>query len=237
MTVVLSPHRLSRADIERLKSRTTRIVAWVGDEPRGARAIDRVEDLFDVVYVSSPEWLRLGTTRHTLHWPHLVPDDLRARNSRQQPQKLLVVGAPYRDRMLYVRRLMAAGADLRVVGRGWPDDIPTLPMMGRLQTLRYAIDASACILNIPHEQMRKSLNPFFFDLAAADIPQVVVGLNGEPAEMGFPDVTTAGLGTDLSKTHIAAAGQSAAALGEVVRQAHSVDARIKTMMGANGEAQ
>lgn len=231
LVVVTSPHRMEEGSLALLRHTGKRIVAWLGDRPVDERSFVRTHHLYDAVYAADVSWGQSGPVVQTPHpWPHLVPSGIiDNRHQVGQSGQLIVVGTAYPDRISVVQTLISLGTDVKVVGRGWPLSIPQRSPMNRLDLLAWLQRCGHTVLNLPHSQMRETFNPFFFDLAAAGIPQVCI-----PAVRNvLPDMPTV-IGLDspdrLSSNLLDSAVAASAPLRDWVRAHHSIDDRIEGMI-------
>jgi len=222
--IVTSPHRLPERTLLRAKKRS-RVVAWLGDAPVGERAFQYSPDLFDLIFAADPRWLE-GS--HALPWPHLVPDSLQTAVPSGRSEVAVIVGTPYERRVALAREVVGEGLQLVAVGGGWPTDIHSIPSMPRLRTLEWLKEARAVVVNVPHEQMRRTLNPFFFDVAAAGVPQLYVG---EPDLAGHGLSGLVDMRLQSLRALMAATDRSREReLQRSVLSRHSMDSRLKELL-------
>ncbi|MFJ3304686.1 hypothetical protein ACIPSA_16475 [Streptomyces sp. NPDC086549] len=172
--IVLAPHRIPPSLLGWMKKRGP-VTAWLGDEPVGARAVRFPMSAFTRVACADPRWVPGSAW---LPWPHLVPQPLTERISEGTSDTFVMVGTAYPDRVELARSVHRTGRLSMCVGSGWPDDLPAVPPMGRVETLAWLKGREVTVLNVPHRQMLRTYNPFFFDLAAAGIPQIVMAPPG-----------------------------------------------------------
>lgn len=176
--VVTAPHRLNVRDVRLLRAQTGRLIALLGDDPRGVREV-RAEVIarFDKVAIADGAWvasLPRGAPAVVAPWGSTLPDDQLAAVVRYQPEVLAVVGSAYAERVALARRL-SRDFPLLTVG-SWPSlpNTRQLPAMGRLQTLAELRRSRALVVNMHHSQFVSGFNPQFADYALAKIPQVLV---------------------------------------------------------------
>lgn len=180
---VASPHRFSAEMLRSLKSKTTELIAILGDTPVGARAVEsKCWRLFDQILVADEAWLdripETGAIRGTMPWGStLVNADLLNADS-YTPESVVLVGSPYPER-IELAQLLAREEPLVLQGNGWPElpGVILRPASSRIATLEQVRENRELVVNVHHKQFDRGLNPQFFDFAAAGIPQVVVHAN------------------------------------------------------------
>lgn len=181
LVLILQPHSIRRDNLRVLRSKCSRMVAWIGDVPVGARDFSDSHAYFDCVVAPDTKWSQSGSVANQqVPWPHLVDKDLQATAARRtlSRTRLVMVGTAYPERIEGVAELRRRRIAIETIGSGWPAEFESRPAMRRTDLLKYLANQDVCVINHQHEQMRDTLNPFFFDLAACGIPQVVV--NGTP---------------------------------------------------------
>lgn len=224
LIVVTAPHRLPLRTLQRIRARGCRIVAWLGDIPEGDRSVPYGLGAYDDVFAADGRWV-LGSQQ--MPWPHLVPESLQVpADGVHRGESVILVGTAYAERVAAARRLRECGIPLRVVGRGWPGDVPSMAPMPRIELLAWLRARGAGVVNMAHPQMRHTLNPFFFDLAAAGIPQIYVG-SPNLAEFGLSDFQEMVV-EDVMGGRFSFSG-NVNALQDLVIREHNCDARIDAM--------
>ncbi len=178
--LVLSPHRFSVRSLQTLKEHGSLLVAVLGDDPAEKRAVSNQRwSLFDRILSADASWLERVVTVPSqtgiMPWGStLINEDLLSAQP-YEAQSLVIVGAPYRERVRIAETLASQGP-LTLQGSAWPG-IPGAclrPSSPRLETLKEIRRNREMVVNIHHPQFKGGLNPQFFDYAAAGIPQVVV---------------------------------------------------------------
>lgn len=223
LLVILTPHRVPHAVLQTLRRRAA-VVAWLGDEPKGPRAIRYAWSDFDAVFAADHRWVA-GSIG--LPWPHLVPTEACLPVEPPRMRAGAVVGTPYPDRVAAARELVSDGWDLIALGPGWPSDIPSRATMDRLATLQAIRRDRRIVINIPHRQMSRTLNPFFFDVAAAGIVQVYLGTPSGNTITDPNPITTLTQLYQMSQPDMVEHAQH---IQDLVTQICSVDARLQTIV-------
>lgn len=177
---VISPHRLSLRMLSYLKKRSRYLVGVLGDDPVGARAVsESCWNQFDLVVAADNQWLdRLSGfqgKRRIMPWGSTLLDPALVRSDVYTPESLVIVGAPYPERVHVAINLAARNA-LTLQGDDWPsiDGVHRRSSSSRARTLNAIRKNREMVVNIHHKQFQRGLNPQFFDYAAAGIPQVVI---------------------------------------------------------------
>ena len=147
--------------------------------------------------------------------------------------EFVIVGSGYENRRVVASELLRLGARVLAVGPDWPADIPQRHVMSRLETLRFLRRSDRVVLNVPHPQMRRTLNPFFFDLAAAGVPQLLLSQPRFVTEdlSSAVVLTRASEALDISSSELAARTHQ---LQRSVVVQHSLDARLNKMKEIHG---
>lgn len=177
---VTSPHRYTAAMLRTLKTVSIELIALLGDEPVGVRAVKReCWDIFDRILAADERWLLhippTGAHRGTMPWGSTLMADELLEASPYRPESLVIIGAPYSERIELAERL-AQKFPLTLQGDGWPalPGVRRRPASSRLETMTEVRRSRELVVNIHHSQFARGINPQFFDYAAAAIPQVVV---------------------------------------------------------------
>jgi hypothetical protein len=229
--VVLNPHRVQPYTLRALGGRYDRLVAWLGDEPSHLRPFGPAAATFyDWIIAPDPAWLGAfpGDKCRILTWPHLVPRHLHGPTGPSDGG-LVFVGTAYARRVEIARLLRARGLQVSAIGSTWPSDIPHVQSMGRLETISWLKRRGAVVLNAPHSQMLHTLNPLFFDLAAAGVPQIVESNAAPRAIPGSIFSSTSSLSV-IGLDHIARASGVVGPLQQEILSNHDVDSRIREIM-------
>lgn len=221
--IVLAPHRVPPSLLGWMKKRGP-VIAWLGDEPVGERAVRLPMTAFTRVACADPRWVPGSLW---LPWPHLVPRSMTEGISEGASDSFVVVGTAYPDRVELARSIQRMGRLSVCVGSGWPDDLPAVPAMGRVDTLAWLKGREVTVLNVPHRQMLRTYNPFFFDLAAAGIPQVVMAPTS-PFRSALDLVDRCVYPEELQQTRVAPSVTRQ--LQAEVLAHHSIDARLETLL-------
>lgn len=176
--VVTSPHRLSLNSAMMLKKKSSKLIALLGDNPVGSRAIRKpVLNLFDVVCVADGHWVEsLSDARIPLlvhGWGSTITEKGLITANLIPPETLAVVGSPYNERVAMVEA-MSKHFPMLTIGN-WPavGQELQLPSSSRLETIATLRSHKALVLNMHHTQFVNGLNPQFYDYASAAVPQVV----------------------------------------------------------------
>lgn len=179
-SVVTAPHRLTDRDAQLLAKRGP-LSILLADDPVGIRSVS--SGVWNEAYsVVSPEpaWLAnvpVGTRQRSVFgWGSTITDSELLSGEPYRPERLLIMGAAYRERVEMARRL-AKVFPLTVQGQGWEGLVPGAdhrPAAGRLETLKAIRGRREMVVNVHHQQFTTGRNPQFFDFASAAIPQLVV---------------------------------------------------------------
>lgn len=180
--VVLSPHRLGSECVRSLRERG-RVVAWMGDEPSGERAIPMdAAPLYESSFLANPTWkMPASSSAAPLCWPNLVPP--KVIGAPTLGRAVALIGAPYANRVRVARELIASGRDIAIIGPGWNDalgsscgdsNVCLVGPLGWTDTLQLVASGRYLIVNIPHSRMYGTFNPQFFDYAAVGCAQIYV---------------------------------------------------------------
>jgi hypothetical protein len=178
-TVVVSPHRAPAWLLRELKRRSDIMVALLGDDPVYPRGVaDEAWRSFDIVLSPDADWLAAipdGVRAEVTGWGSTLTDNELLESAEYSPERLILVGTPYPERVTVAQRL-AATDRLTVQGRGWDLglNVEIRPPGERLATLSGIRREKGLVVNVLHPQFKSGVNPQFFDFAAAGIPQVVV---------------------------------------------------------------
>lgn len=238
LVIVLAPHRLP-ADVCEIVGPGRELVAWYGDEPIGERAVaPAIERAFTRRFCVGSAWAdALGA--QFLPWPHLVmPDQV---GTATAGARLVIIGAPYENRIDAARQLDREGISFTTIGPGWhrvsrsltsrQNDLGALP---RDRVLALLATGDYTIINIPHKQLGADLNPQFFDYAAVgcrqlyvarDIPELDLTPNLVDPERVAEDVVRL-----LAVPWSLACAQVSIQQSVVLRQ-HDVRARLRVLWG------
>ena len=223
--IVLSPHRLTREAYKRL-AHHGRIATWLQDEPVGPRTLSFDPREFGPMFAASPNWV---PDAQWLPWPHLVPSSGAVTKSRRTAAGCYaIIGSPYESRIELAERVREQGYQLVVRGLGWPSEFEALRPLGRLETLRWLSLAGHVVLNDPHPQMRLTYNPFFFDLAAAGIPQILTYWP-PPFQQLHTMISFVTREQALPSPKVAASEIDTGSLSRAVLTRHDLTARLNSM--------
>ncbi|WP_207840728.1 hypothetical protein [Williamsia soli] len=217
--------------LRQLKKRSKHLVAWIGDEPIGERDFATTFDYYDAVFAADSCWNQSGPVENIhMPWPHLLPSYLTTLISQtvSTSHSLVIVGTAYRERVESVRALIARGMDVRIIGSGWPPDLNSEKPVDRLALIERLRRTSEVVINLPHKQMRNTRNPFFFDLAAAGIPQIIVG-GSEAVDIAPPHAVISRI-EDLDMNIIETARDVSERLQQWATNSQTVDDRINLMI-------
>lgn len=177
---VMSPHRFGPQMLSYLRGRCTYLVALLGDDPVGARAVSsECWNHFDLVVAADEVWLErlrgFEGRRKLMYWGSTLLDSELISPGVYKPDALVIVGAPYPER-IEVAQTLATQNPLTLQGAGWPAmmGVRTRSSRTRAETLHLIRENRELVVNVHHAQFKKGLNPQFFDYAAAGIPQIVI---------------------------------------------------------------
>lgn len=178
--LVLSPHRVPTAALSRIRKRSSRLIALIGDVPTGSREVPNgYWKLFDVIALADGDWEDAIPPEHRGRiaiegWGSTVTDPALLGANLYEPNSIALVGAAYTERVALATEL---AREFRVVCQGpdWPTG-PYLrrPAAPRDETIRTLRRNRELLINVHHSQFARGLNPQYYDYAACAVPQIVV---------------------------------------------------------------
>ena len=181
--LVTCPHRLTAPAMQELRRSSTRLVALLGDEPCGSRAIEQsVLDHFDLVSLADPRWqdsLPAHTPVTVEPWRSTLPIPKRRTHQIYRPEKLAFVGSPYAERTEMMRTIAPHFPSITI--GSWPQaaGVHQVPAISRHETIAVLRQHKALVVNMHHRQFTTGLNPQFFDYAISGIPQLIAGAHSQ----------------------------------------------------------
>lgn len=185
---IVSPHRLSAPMWSLVRERSEHVVALLGDEPVGQRALcpELIENV-DTVAVADISWAdAVGSTIPVVEapWRSTITDEELLGAPMNRPLRVAFVGTPYPERVEFASRL-SERLEILTVGN-WPQlrGVVAHPPKSREATIRLLRRERAMTINVLHPQFRGGLNPQFFDYLACGVPQILV--DGRNFDMWVP---------------------------------------------------